>query len=377
MKISTIVRTGLIAAASTFVTAADEDIKNKQKGLLRGAQPSSGPPQDLNLGPIDLASKPKPTERKVQTSETTIVIENKCQKDMWLYMWYDTEWGQSSGEWSRLVGNGGNILGFPFVVNPVVHFFGYVSEEEHWGTISSQPNSPYCVPGDGRYYCGTQWNFGSTDTEYVHLNLSCPNPNDEQSPMPTPAPISGGANSGSDNEWLIAHNRRRESFHTNNEFRNRTYVPLQWSQDLATSAQEYADILITESNRRGSCFKQHNFNGNSYGGENLSRRRADYHAPKSAEEVLWGWFDDEEDRVPYYTHRTQVIWAGTQYVGCAQSSTTFSSGEWTYCQITVCRYLAPGNCGDNWLQYDKGAVYDLALRDSTECGPQCPAEGCS
>jgi len=56
--------------------------------------------------------------------------------------------------------------------------------------------------------------------------------------------IAGGASSTSE-KWLQAHNKRREEWHTGYD---KSYVPLQWSNDLEAQAKAWAEELLS---RRG------------------------------------------------------------------------------------------------------------------------------
>jgi hypothetical protein len=137
-----------------------------------------------------------------------------------------------------------------------------------------------------------------------------------------------------------------------------TYVPLKWSTTVANSAKAYANKLIAIS----GCVIQHNYQGDSYGGENLAAFYGSGSTDPTPDQVLTLWTENEASSVG--GHFTQVIWRGTRYVGCAVAS---KSG----CHIQVCRYIAPGNCNlssSNWKQ--------TTFADSSPCGPQCPAEGC-
>ena len=76
---------------------------------------------------------------------------------------------------------------------------------------------------------------------------------------PIKAPIDNSL-SGLGEDWLLAHNTRREKLHVGE---NTDYVPLKWSKDLADSAQEYADKLLMYSSQ---CGIAHGYLGDSYGG---------------------------------------------------------------------------------------------------------------
>lgn len=171
-----------------------------------------------------------------------------------------------------------------------------------------------------------------------------------------PAPILGPSLPTEAQQWLDAHNVRRQSFHTSNGV---SYVPLQWSESLANSAKGYTQLLL---NGFSTCHIEHNFMGDSYGGENLALITVATMTPNA---VLSWWFEQEEFLpYPQNGHRTQVAWRATQYVGCSIGTKVMSDGK--LCSIATCRYIAPGNCNG------PGDI----LQSTTPCTPQCPIEGC-
>ena len=161
------------------------------------------------------------------------------------------------------------------------------------------------------------------------------------------------------NEWLVAHNKRREKFHAKYGV---TYTPLMWSSDLETSAQEYAEKLATIP----GCVTVGGYEEDSYGGENLAANWGS-NAPRTPDQVLKYWADDEEPLgYEKFKHFTQVVWRATHYVGCGQVSK--GNGN---CHIQVCRYLRPGNCEmseDDWQL--------KTFAENSSCGPICPEGGC-
>ena len=177
--------------------------------------------------------------------------------------------------------------------------------------------------------------------------------------QPVAAPVGGGGQAAAAAAaWLSAHNTRRRAHHNSHSV---SYVPLQWSSSLATSAQQYTNKLLDNFS---DCHIQHNYDGDSYGGENLAATYGgSNHSP---EYILSLWYDGEE-HLPYPQngHRTQVAWRATRYVGCYSGSKQLGNG--LTCVVHTCRYVTPGNCnGPNGI-----------LDDVTPCTPQCPTEGCA
>jgi pathogenesis-related protein 1 len=114
---------------------------------------------------------------------------------------------------------------------------------------------------------------------------------------------------------------------------------LTWSATVASSAQSWAN----------QCIWKHP-GGHGYG-ENLAAGTAGWYDPPS----LTGTWIDEYVHYDYVEntcapgevcgHYTQVVWRGTQQLGCATNICTTSppwggAGNWLY---LVCRYSPPGN----------------------------------
>ena len=107
---------------------------------------------------------------------------------------------------------------------------------------------------------------------------------------------------------------------------------IQWSDDLAKSAQEWANQLAADG-----CAFAHS--SSSYG-ENLWKGTA---GAFSIQDVVDSW-GSEKESYDYDTnscsavcgHYTQIVWEDTQYVGCAKV-TCDGFDTW------VCQYDPPGN----------------------------------
>jgi hypothetical protein len=160
------------------------------------------------------------------------------------------------------------------------------------------------------------------------------------------------------NEWVAAHNERRQKYHT--EY-SADYVPVQWDDNLAADAQVYADFLISEygSNDADTCFSNfydHGSDEDRYGGENLL---ASYGAKRTQDEVVERWAGEEE-AMKIGRQFTQVIWRATKWIGCGVAS---KNG----CFYYVCRYVAPGNCNINSTN-----AIEKAMADTSPCGPLLP-----
>ncbi|MFB2981417.1 CAP domain-containing protein [Microseira sp. BLCC-F43] len=132
------------------------------------------------------------------------------------------------------------------------------------------------------------------------------------------------------NEILAAHNKYRRSVRV---------PPLQWSDTVASSAQQWANQLA-----RTSRFEHSN---NRRYGENLWMGTA---GRFSFTQMVDGWGSEKQYFIPNRTfpnvsntgkwqdvgHYTQVIWRNTRQVGCALAS---GGGN----DYLVCQYSPPGN----------------------------------
>lgn len=164
--------------------------------------------------------------------------------------------------------------------------------------------------------------------------------------------------------WLHAHNTRREALYAQH---NVSRKDLKWSANLAASAQNYSELLLTLP----GCTIEHGYLGNHYGGENIAMTWDTGIAVTVLPElVLQAWFDNEAN-MPYGQnwHWSQVGWRGSGYVGCGIAQKIPSSGF--SCFVSTCRYIATGNCN-----MDESNQLTVMLQDTSPCPPACPAEGC-
>ena len=154
--------------------------------------------------------------------------------------------------------------------------------------------------------------------------------------------------------WLAEHNAVRAAYHAEH---GRDYRPLRWSSGLAERAAARAAALLP-----GCAYARE---PDLEEGELVALHKYRARAPRETEAPA--------NILPRWTRRddklSQVVWRATRYVGCA---TRFERrGQHSYCHVSVCRYVRPGNCGinsDNWQA--------KALEDHSLCGAACPPEGC-
>ena len=121
-----------------------------------------------------------------------------------------------------------------------------------------------------------------------------------------------------------------------NAWRQEVGVPaLQWSEELTAHAQEWANTL-----RGRGCKADHS--GASEYGENLAWAGGTNLAPEAVVE-MWGAEQASYDyaanscaRRKVCGHYTQIVWRGTETVGCAVASCSDS-------EVWVCNYYPAGN----------------------------------
>ena len=177
--------------------------------------------------------------------------------------------------------------------------------------------------------------------------------------------------SARDQSWLDGHNTRRRKYHR--EFGG-SYVPLQWSPQLAASALGWANELTKDCMVAGIDHEQ----GIEYG-ENMAKNvgSGGFGQLYPTENVMGRWVEKERHvGYPRNAHFTQAVWRASKYVGCGESHKTFNNGR-THCRIQVCRYARSGNCnmgahkasqGNNWIA--------PMMADGSKCGAECAPEGC-
>jgi len=137
-------------------------------------------------------------------------------------------------------------------------------------------------------------------------------------------------------EILNAHNRYRQEIKTKKPLPN-----LKWSDEVARSAQKWADKLAANNSFEHS-------DGSPYG-ENLWQGTANSY---SQTQMVDGWGDEKKDFVfgvfPNVSktgnwadvgHYTQIIWRDTTEVGCGLAT---GGGN----DVLVCQYNPPGNYQD-------------------------------
>lgn len=136
-----------------------------------------------------------------------------------------------------------------------------------------------------------------------------------------------------------------------NAWRQAVGVPdLAWSNEVATTAQEWADLLASPE---GGCRLEHRPNAGENArpfGENLYQAFAFPDPPQvTPQDVVDAWGNESQDYdAATHTcapgavcgHYTQVVWRETQVVGCGMA-TCMSDGFQSI--IWVCNYDPPGN----------------------------------
>ena len=139
-----------------------------------------------------------------------------------------------------------------------------------------------------------------------------------------------------DRGYLAAHNIRRKLWHTRY---NKTFVPLEWDNDLKGQAKDWAEHLL------GNCGKgmYHDPSLAGYGyGETATANMGSgvWGSLYSPNDIVRRYVEREENwSPPANNHLTQVLWRSTKYVGCAEASKSVGGNK--MCHTSVVSYLHP------------------------------------
>nr|QVT77495.1 pathogenesis-related protein 1 [Moniliophthora perniciosa] len=130
------------------------------------------------------------------------------------------------------------------------------------------------------------------------------------------------ADDNSSDSWLTAHNNERDQHGAGK---------LEWSSDLASAAQDWAN--------------QCNFQtSDSKYGENIARGSGQF----ATEDAVNLWLKSKQDynpQNPDSSSWTQIVWKSTTQLGCAQAKCPTTNGDNQQVEQTfyVCYYNPPGN----------------------------------
>ncbi|KAI0762912.1 CAP domain-containing protein [Fomes fomentarius] len=149
-----------------------------------------------------------------------------------------------------------------------------------------------------------------------------------KAPEPTQSPpdtSSGATSQGDINQYLQAHNSVRSQHGA---------AALSWSDDLAAKAQEWAN----------NCVFQHSGGKLGKFGENLAAGTGGSYGIGPAVKSWTDEVSDYDSSNPQASHFTQVVWKGTQQVGCAvQSCNGIFDASFGPAKYFVCEYFPQGN----------------------------------
>lgn len=287
---------------------------------------------------------------------TTVKLVNNCGYDAEAYIVFELLDVTYHSQLSRI--NDGRSVTIRGVSDPKLWVYGIRLGNEQ--AVWTSTNSDLCIsPGK----CFRQIELQELTAGSVIQHRMCGS--NDGPILGAPPSLSGDAA-----QWISEHNSRRTQFYAQN---NMGPLDIKWAPSLATSAENYANTLIG----RSGCQISHGFNGDSYGGENLAMNWGSGSAARALTipQVMTAWYDEEINlpTLGQKLHATQVVWRSSPYLGCGRAEKDFGGGK---CFITVCRYVANGNCftdQTNWI----GDV--LSPDISRRCnGDKCEslAEGC-
>src|SRR3712207_6389549 len=149
--------------------------------------------------------------------------------------------------------------------------------------------------------------------------------------------------------WADLDDSQKDAFVAqHNEYRAEVGTPpLAWDDTIAESAQAYADQLLPTVQTQGLVHDP-----NTPYGENL------YYAWSSGDgatapdplDALISWYEEKAlydadpepvaDPIQEWGHYSQMVWTGTQWLGCGATS-GFQNGQWD--TVVVCRDDPAGN----------------------------------
>ena len=150
-------------------------------------------------------------------------------------------------------------------------------------------------------------------------------------------------------------------------------MPLNWSEGLKESSRGWANTLLK------TCGQSLYHEKQSKWGENLAANvgQGSWGAMKSTEDVMTRFVENEADKDwPKNAHFTAALWRATKYVGCWDAEKDMGGGK--MCRVQVCRYSRAGNC--DMHKFNDGSSkwwMDAVMQDSSNCGAECPPDGCS
>ncbi|KAG5654737.1 hypothetical protein H0H81_003745 [Sphagnurus paluster] len=192
----------------------------------------------------------------------------------------------------------------------------------------------------------------SSSTSRGPAPTKAPEPNKFQTPS-----TGGGSSFTEDGDiqaYLSSHNSVRA---------NHGAVPLTWSDDLASKAQQWAN----------GCLFQHS--GGIFGriGENLAAGTGDY----TIQTAVKAWTDEVSEynpSNPKSSHFTQVVWKATTQVGCAvQICDGIFDASFGKARYYVCEYSAAGNVQGQFATISKVSYGLLVLTTIVATGLSCAA----
>lgn len=176
-------------------------------------------------------------------------------------------------------------------------------------------------------------------------------------------------------EYLLAHNERRQDYHTrcNQRYCGKKYRPLKWSSGLARDAAKYAEELLDTCDDTGIKHEP-----GIEQGENLAKNKGfgDWGRLYPADKIVKRFVDNEAKwSWTKNAHLTQALWYATRYLGCAESTKVMENGA--TCRMQVCRYAKAGNCEMGKYDSHDWPNHEIPMMmDDSSCGPVCPPEGC-
>jgi hypothetical protein len=161
--------------------------------------------------------------------------------------------------------------------------------------------------------------------------------------------------------WKKAHNDMRKKYHE--EFGGE-FVPINWNMELKQEAEAWAKQLVTNCVNRapGSTMNPNNYGVNS-------AMRSGQTAFQNPVNVMEVWEKKLPLGYPANSVMTQVLWAKTGLVGCADASSSSTAEK--KCAASVCFYSKAGNCA--FGRFGGNGNWTQAVMNGPACSTICPS----
>lgn len=161
--------------------------------------------------------------------------------------------------------------------------------------------------------------------------------------------------------WKKVHNDMRKKYHVQY---GGEFVPIKWNMELKNEAEAWAKELVSNCVNRlpGSTKNPNNYGVNSA----MNSKSSIFRSPVA---IMKMWENKLPLGYPANSVMTQVLWAKTEYVGCADAASPGSSAN--KCSASVCFYAKAGNCA--FKRFGGTGNWTQAVINGPACTNVCPS----